>query len=111
MSSTALICPFPGSPPLNTDIAGIGVRISTYVQSLLTSKCLIPQRIPSPSISRLTRSHRLVVFLTVSPDIDKVYDQSFPFVIMNISVMVAALVLGFSANPQISLQECVRFRS
>jgi predicted GNAT superfamily acetyltransferase len=47
----------------------------------------------------------------VSPDIDKVYDQSFPFVIMNISVMVAALVLGFSPNSQISLQECVWFRS
>ncbi|KAF8181294.1 hypothetical protein BJ912DRAFT_1044679 [Pholiota molesta] len=71
MSST-LTCLFPGSPPLNTDIAGIGVRISTYVQSLLT---------------------------------DKVYDQSFPFVIMNISVMVAALVLGFSPNSQISLQD------
>ncbi|KAF8187476.1 hypothetical protein BJ912DRAFT_926719 [Pholiota molesta] len=82
MSSTNFTCPFPGSPPLNTDIAGIGVRISTYVQSFLT-----------------------IVSLTLSPDMDKVFDQSFPFIIMNISVMVAALVLGFSPSPQISLQD------
>lgn len=38
MASLALICTFEGSPPLNTDIAGIGVRISTYVQAFLFSE-------------------------------------------------------------------------
>ena len=38
MASSALTCSFEGSPPLNTDIAGIGVRISTYVQAFLFSE-------------------------------------------------------------------------
>lgn len=82
MSSSVLSCPFVASPPLNTDVAGIGVRISTYVQSLLT-----------------------VVIITVLPEIGDIYAQCFPFVIMNISVMIAALLLGFSPDPQISLQD------
>jgi len=57
------------------------VRISTYAQSLLT-----------------------VIIITVSPEIGDIYTNCFPFVIMNISVMIAALALGFSPNPQISLQ-------
>jgi hypothetical protein len=31
-------CAFAASPPLNTDIAGIGVRISTYAQAFLVGE-------------------------------------------------------------------------
>ncbi|KAF9473014.1 hypothetical protein BDN70DRAFT_886280 [Pholiota conissans] len=82
MASSALSCQFTGSPPLNTDIAGIGVRISTYVQAFLS-----------------------IITITVSPSLTDIYNQAFPYVIMNISVTVAALVLGFSSNPQITLQD------
>ncbi|KIJ40712.1 hypothetical protein M422DRAFT_256410 [Sphaerobolus stellatus SS14] len=77
-------CPFDGSPPLNTDIAGVGVRISTYVQAFLT-----------------------IVMMTVSPSLEDIYSQAFLFIIMNISIIASALVVGFSSTPQISLQDAV----
>jgi hypothetical protein len=32
--SAKMACPYAHGPPLNTDIAGIGVRVSFYIQSL-----------------------------------------------------------------------------
>ncbi|KAF9527544.1 hypothetical protein CPB83DRAFT_855975 [Crepidotus variabilis] len=76
------ICTFNGSPPLNGDIAGIGVRLSTYIQAFLA-----------------------VVVITVSPSVGDIHSQAFPYVIMNIAVMASALVLGFSSKSQITLQD------
>ncbi|KAJ6450412.1 hypothetical protein C8R45DRAFT_1114146 [Mycena sanguinolenta] len=77
-------CPFDGSPPLNTDIAGLGVRISTYVQAFLA-----------------------VILLTISSSPSDIYSQAFPFVIMNISILTTGIILGFSKTPQITLQDAV----
>jgi hypothetical protein len=41
MSSALPSCPFDGSPPLNTGIAGIGVRLSIYIQALLASESFL----------------------------------------------------------------------
>jgi len=60
-----------------------------------------------------SRSHhtqvRVVVVITVSPSIEEIHSQALTFMVMNISVIAAALILGFSADPQIRLQECVYF--
>lgn len=45
--TTISMCQFVGSPPLNSDIAGIGVRISTYVQAFLASEWNLSLNIPS----------------------------------------------------------------
>jgi hypothetical protein len=99
-------CLFDGSPPLNTDIAGIGVRISTYVQAFLASES------HGQSINgAVLNCDRLVVITTVSSELEEIHGQALTYVIMNISVITAALFLGFSSDPQISLQEFVRFLS
>ena len=40
MRDIALLCPYVGGPPLNTDVSGIGVRISFYVQTLLLGELI-----------------------------------------------------------------------
>ncbi|KAF9455182.1 hypothetical protein BDZ94DRAFT_1327707 [Collybia nuda] len=77
-------CAFPGGPPLNNDIAGIGVRISIYIQSILTT-----------------------IFVTVSTSPEDIYTQIFTCMVMHISIVSAALVLGTTSNPQITLQDGV----
>ncbi|KAJ6467901.1 hypothetical protein C8R45DRAFT_1219052 [Mycena sanguinolenta] len=77
-------CSFDGSPPLNTDIAGLGVRVSTYVQAFLA-----------------------VILLSLSPSMADIYSQTFPFTIMNIAIMTTSITLGFSATPQITLQDAI----
>ncbi|KAF9461653.1 hypothetical protein BDZ94DRAFT_1310404 [Collybia nuda] len=78
------LCEFPGSPPLNTDVAGIGVRISFYVQASLS-----------------------IIFAVVSPPGDATYSQSLIYIVTNISIISTAIILGFSPNPQITLQDCI----
>lgn len=94
-------CAFNGSPPLNADIAGTGVRIRRMFRRFSLVSC------------GASRSHhtqvRVVVVTTVSPSIKEIHSQALTFTVMNISVIAAALILGFSADPQISLQECVYF--
>jgi hypothetical protein len=50
---------------------------------------------------------RSVVVITVSASLEEIHSQAITFTIMNISVIAAALILGFSSDPQISLQECI----
>ncbi|KAF7378175.1 hypothetical protein MSAN_00242000 [Mycena sanguinolenta] len=83
-SALLVSCSFDGSPPLNTDIAGLGVRISTYVQAFLA-----------------------VILLTVSSSPADIYSQAIPLVIMNIAIMTTGIILGFSKTPQITLQDAI----
>jgi hypothetical protein len=54
-------------------------------------------------------TQRSVVTIVFSPSLKDIYNQALPFIIMSISIIIAALVDGFSSNPQITLQEYVQY--
>ncbi|KLO17533.1 hypothetical protein SCHPADRAFT_994226 [Schizopora paradoxa] len=72
------ICP----PSMNTDVSGIGVRISFYLQALFLS--LLSAR---------------------SGSLDEITDSLYTLVATNMAMAVTSLILGFKENPEISLQD------
>jgi len=78
-------CPFPnGGPPLNQDIAGTGVRISFYLQTLFLA-CLS------------ARSH----------SIGEINGSLYTLIVTNIAMAVSALILGLQPNTGISFHDGV----
>ncbi|KLO09387.1 hypothetical protein SCHPADRAFT_943680 [Schizopora paradoxa] len=78
MASNLPSCP----PSMNTDISGIGVRISFYVQTLI-----------------------LVLLTVCSEYLDDVEVSLLTLSVTNMAMVVTSLILGFQSNPQITLQD------
>ncbi|KAF8181931.1 hypothetical protein K438DRAFT_1937898 [Mycena galopus ATCC 62051] len=77
-------CPNGGGPVMNTDISGIGVRISFYLQTLFLS-CLCA-RSGSP---------------------DEIAGALYTLLFTNTAMAVTALILGFQSNPEITFQDAL----
>ncbi|KAJ7186456.1 hypothetical protein C8R46DRAFT_1057234 [Mycena filopes] len=73
-----------GGPPLNTDISGIGVRVSFYLQTLFLS-CL-SARAESP---------------------DEINSALYTLLFTNTAMAVTALILGFGTVPEISFHDAL----
>lgn len=73
-----------GGPPLNTDIGGIGVRISFYLQSLF-----------------------LALLSARSKSFNETSGALYTLVTTNIAMVVTSFILGFKSSPEISFHEYV----
>ncbi|KAJ7268578.1 hypothetical protein C8J57DRAFT_1325606 [Mycena rebaudengoi] len=77
-------CPYSGGPAMNTDISGIGVRVSFYLQTLFLS-CLSAR---SGSQNEITGA-------------------LYTLLATNTAMAVAALILGLKPNPEISFHDAI----
>ncbi|KAF7360392.1 hypothetical protein MVEN_00769000 [Mycena venus] len=73
-----------GGPPMNTDVSGIGVRVSFYLQTLFLS-CLTLR----------------------SGSLDEITGALYTLLATNTAMAVTALILGFLPAPQISLHDAL----
>ncbi|KAF7358371.1 hypothetical protein MVEN_00887100 [Mycena venus] len=73
-----------GAPPMNTDISGIGVRVSFYLQNLLLG-CLSAR----------------------SASYDEVSGSLYTLLATNTGTAVTALILGLKPTPEISFQDAL----
>ncbi|KAF7302885.1 hypothetical protein MKEN_01250800 [Mycena kentingensis (nom. inval.)] len=74
----------PCPAPMNTDISGIGVRISFYLQTLFLS-CLSAR----------------------SGSLEEIMSSLYTLLFTNTAMAVTALILGFKPLPEISLQDAI----
>ncbi|KAJ7436116.1 hypothetical protein FB451DRAFT_1108965 [Mycena latifolia] len=77
-------CPNGGGPPMNTDISGIGVRLSFYLQTLFLG-CLS----------------------TRSPSLEEVTGAFYTLLATNTGMAVTALTLGLKPAPEISFHDAL----
>ncbi|KAJ7753574.1 hypothetical protein B0H16DRAFT_1886966 [Mycena metata] len=77
-------CPTSGGPPMNTNISGIGVRLSFYLQTLFLG-CLTIR----------------------SPSLDEVAGAFCTLLATNTGMAVTALILGFKPTPEISFHDAL----
>ncbi|KAJ6570327.1 hypothetical protein B0H10DRAFT_2108502 [Mycena sp. CBHHK59/15] len=75
-------CIYPAGPPMNTDISGIGVRVSFYLQTLFLS-CLSAR---SGSLNEITGA-------------------LYTLIATNTAMAVTALILGLKPTPEISFHD------
>ncbi|KAJ7149169.1 hypothetical protein C8R43DRAFT_1007404 [Mycena crocata] len=80
----ATSCIHGGGPPMNTDISGIGVRVSFYLQTLFLS-CLSAR----------------------SGDLNEITGALYTLLATNTAMAVAALILGLKPNPEISFHDAL----
>lgn len=71
-----------GGPQMNTDISGIGVRISFYLQALF-----------------------LALLSARSGSLDEISGALYTLIATNIAMAVTSLILGFKPSPEISFHE------
>ena len=90
----------------NSDVSGIGVRISFYLQSLFLGEQLLAHGHCPPWFS----TDRLSALLSArSGEVDDVSGALQILVTTNVAYVIASFVSGFSSQPQITYQECVFF--
>ena len=95
-------CNYTRGPPLNTDISGIGVRISFYLQTLFLGTRASLVGFYWRLISRLG-------FLSArSGSIHEIAGALYTLMSTNAAMGVTGLILGLKPVPEISLQEYVR---
>ncbi|KIM74202.1 hypothetical protein PILCRDRAFT_828496 [Piloderma croceum F 1598] len=82
MSNTQNVCQYTNGPPMNTDISGIGVRISFYLQTIFLT-CLS------------MKSQKLL----------EITGAFYTLIAMNMAVAVTSLILGLRAEPEISFHD------
>ncbi|KAJ7763674.1 hypothetical protein DFH07DRAFT_812734 [Mycena maculata] len=79
-----MACPSGGGPPMNTDISGIGVRVSFYLQTLFLS-CLSLR----------------------SESLDEITGALYTLLATNTAMAVTALILGFLPTAEISFHDAL----
>ena len=94
------VCQFPGGPPLNTDISGVGVRISFYLQTLFLGECHgypLSGHQPdwAPSALQAARSATQ----------DEIAGAEYTLIVTNVAMAITALILGLKPTPEISFHE------
>ncbi|KAJ6549848.1 hypothetical protein B0H19DRAFT_1159882 [Mycena capillaripes] len=77
-------CAYIGGPPMNTDISGIGVRVSFYLQTVFLG-CLSAR--------------------STSPE--EVTGALYTLLATNTGMAVTAFILGFKSRPEISLHDAL----
>ncbi|KAF7983538.1 hypothetical protein HWV62_21102 [Athelia sp. TMB] len=77
-------CKFTGGPPLNTDISGVGVRVSFYLQTIF-----------------------LAIQAARSATLDEVSAAEYTLLATNVAMAITALILGLKPTPEISFHEHV----
>ena len=86
---------------MNTDVGGVGVRLSFYLQSLLVGERILFWH------CRLSRSltRKLGVLAALSRDFDEISTSLQTLFMTNLSMTVTTFTLGFKKNPNLTLQE------
>ncbi|KAJ6542537.1 hypothetical protein DFH09DRAFT_1173928 [Mycena vulgaris] len=79
-----MACNYAGGPPMNTDISGIGVRVSFYLQTLFLS-CLSAR----------------------SGDLNEIAGALYTLLATNTAMAVTALILGLKPAPEISFHDAL----
>ncbi|CAK5271571.1 unnamed protein product [Mycena citricolor] len=82
MAQSQLSCPYGGGPPTNTDVSGVGVRFSFYLQTLFLS-----------------------LLCARSSEISEIMNALYTLMFTNMAMAVTALILGFEAQPEISFPD------
>ncbi|KAF9466923.1 hypothetical protein BDZ94DRAFT_1305793 [Collybia nuda] len=80
----SIACPMGGGPSLNTDIGGIGVRTSFYLQTLLLA-CLSAR----------------------SGTLSEISGALYTLIATNLALVVTSLILGLKSTPEISFQDAL----
>lgn len=94
-------CIYPGGPPLNLDVSGIGVRISFYLQTLFLGEYC---SLYAPSQRALTSSI-LACLSARSGSLDEITGTLYTLIATNMAMAVTSLLLGLKPQPEISFQE------
>lgn len=81
---TESFCQNGGGPPINSDISGIGVRVSFYLQTLF-----------------------LAVLCTRSESLDEIVGSMYTLLSTNMAMAVTGLILGLKPTPEISLHDAL----
>ncbi|KZP15426.1 hypothetical protein FIBSPDRAFT_81626 [Athelia psychrophila] len=84
MSNSATTCAYVGGPPMNTDISGVGVRVSFYLQTLFIG-------------FQAARSGSR----------DDISGAEYTLIATNIAMAVTALILGLQPEPDISFHDAL----
>ncbi|KAF7978017.1 hypothetical protein HWV62_1885 [Athelia sp. TMB] len=79
-----ITCQFSGGPPLNTDISGVGVRISFYLQTIF-----------------------LGLQAARSGSLDEISGAEYTLIATNVAMAVTALILGLKPTPEISFHDAL----
>ncbi|KZP03092.1 hypothetical protein FIBSPDRAFT_969317 [Athelia psychrophila] len=87
-AAASIVCAYEGAPPMNTDISGVGVRISFYLQTLF-----------------------LGFQAARSGSGDDITGAEYTLIATNIAMAVTALILGLQPEPDISFHEQVHLNS
>jgi hypothetical protein len=100
MSDAAGACIYSEGPPMNTDIGGIGVRISFYLQTLFlgvpsNDRILIERLIEMLPASLSARSRSL----------EEVIGSLYTLIATNMAMAITALILGLKPQPEITFHE------
>jgi hypothetical protein len=87
---------------MNTDVSGIGVRISFYLQILFLGGRLI--------IAVVYVLHASLTILSAclsarSGSLDEITSSLYTLIATNMAMAVTALILGWKPNPEISFHE------
>ncbi|KAF7964933.1 hypothetical protein HWV62_1619 [Athelia sp. TMB] len=78
------VCQFAGGPPLNTDISGVGVRVSFYLQTIF-----------------------LALQAARSATQDEIAGAEYTLIATNMAMAITALILGLKPIPEISFHDAL----
>jgi hypothetical protein len=95
-------CANSGGPPMNTDISGIGVRVSFYLQTVFLGNTLFSCHLV---LFQSSTNPGCLSARSTSPE--EVAGALYTLLATNTGMAVTALILGFKSRPEISLHECV----
>ncbi|KAJ7759520.1 hypothetical protein B0H16DRAFT_1884890 [Mycena metata] len=92
-------CAYIGGPPLNTDISGIGVRVSFYLQTVFLGNTLFSYLV----LFQLSANPGCLSARSTSPE--EVTGALYTLLATNTGMAVTAFILGFKSRPEISLHD------
>lgn len=98
-------CPTGFGPTMNTDISGIGVRISFYLQALFLGAQ--SPSIPFPIVSVDAMRRREACLSARSGSLDEITGALYTLVATNMAMAVTSLILGFKRTREMTFHECV----
>ena len=108
-NATVATCPVDFAPEINSDVSGIGVRVSFYLQSLLLGKrrsffISIYLRV----LFHCTDESRLpyIAFMAIrGKTVNEISSAMYTLVITNLAMVVTAFIMGFKKNPSLTFHE------
>ncbi|KAJ7759549.1 hypothetical protein B0H16DRAFT_593764 [Mycena metata] len=93
-------CAYIGGPPLNTDISGIGVRLSFYLQTVFLGNSILFSCLV---LFQLSANPGCLSARSTSPE--EVTGALYTLLATNTGMAVTAFILGFKSRPEISLHD------